>query len=239
MKELDEILKDEAANPEEEAQKKASEEEANAKSEEEKKQEEEVQKKAEQLDNLNKAILEANNTLKEIRSKKKVVEEEVPKIDFDDPASKAWDKHIKENVSPLQQEMDKEKEEIRSFALTEFLSDKPALSASPEKLKELIGVYEKIKTASERTKEGVLTDLNKAFAAVYSDELITQARETRVNKAKGEIIFSDPGVSRGSTAYFKEKEADPAQQLSEDDRAVLARWGMSPQEWGEAKKKYQ
>ena len=237
MESLDEILKkEETAKAEEEAQKNASEVQ---KTEEEKKQEEEVQKKASQLENLNKAIQEANNELKTLRTAKKIGDEEDDvKIDFTDPSSKAWDKHIKENVSPLQQEIEKEKEEIRSFALEQFLADKPSLASNPEKLKELVGIYEKIKTASERTKEGVLRDLDRAFAAVYHDELITQARESGVNRAKGNIIFSDPGVSRGSTTYFKEKEANPSQQLSEDDRAVLARWGMSPEEWGEAKKKY-
>lgn len=239
MEELDNILKGdpEAAKPEE-AQKKALEE----KSEEDKKLEEEVLKKQEQKANLDIAIAKANEelkTLREAKKKAKTEEDEIPKIDFDDPSSKAWDRHIKESFTPVQAELDKEKEEIRNFALKEFLADKPNLAKNPEKLKEMIGVYERIKTASERTKEGVLNDLNRAFAAVYSDELITSARESRVKKAQGEALFADAGVSRGSTAYFKEREADPSQDLSDDDRVVLAKWGMTPSEWGEAKKKYQ
>ena len=236
MEELDKILQGESGEEEIETPKEPSED----KPEEEKKQEEEVQKKQEQLDNLNKAILEANTQIKNLRTEKKGIkaEEEIPKIDFEDPSSKAWDNHIKENVNPIQQELDKEKEEIRSFALKEFLADKPALSADPEKLKELVGTYEKIKTASERTREGVMLDLNKAFAAVYHDELLASARDNRVERAKGDILFSDPGVSRGATSYSMEKEASPEKGLSEDDKAVLAKWGMSPNEWGEAAKKY-
>lgn len=233
MQELDEILKGEAAKPEEKAQKTALE----AKAEEEKKQEDlEVQKKKEQLENLNKAIHEANEQLKKSREAKKTeTEEEIPKIDFNDPSSKAWDRHIKENVTPMQEELAKEKEEIRTFALREFLSDKPSLSNDPEKIKELMATYEKLKTASERTKEGVLIDLNKAFGAVFHDELISQARESRVRKAQGDALFSDPAVSRGSTAYFKEHEANPADSLSDDDKQILAKWGMTPDEWGKTK----
>lgn len=206
-----------------------------------KKQEEEIAKKQQQLDNLNKAIEESNRLLKETREQKKQagVPEEIQKIDFEDPGAKAWDKHIKESTDPLRQEMEKEKDEIRSYALREFLADKPSLAANPEKLKEMMTVYEQIKVATERTTQGVMIDLNKAFAAVYHDELISSAREYRVGRAKSDILFSDPGVSRGSTAYFEDKGESPEKTLSEDDRTILARWGMSPSEWGEAKKKYQ
>ena len=115
MEELDKILsEDETAKAEEEAQKKALEEAAKAKSEEEKKLDSEVLKKQELLANVNKAYDEAKAELKKIREAKKVekpAEEEIPKIDFTDPSSKAWDKHIKENVTPLQEELEKEKDE--------------------------------------------------------------------------------------------------------------------------------
>lgn len=198
----------------------------------------EVQKKKEQLENLNKAISEAHEQLRKSREAKragKTEEEEIPKIDFDDPSSKAWAKHIQDNVNPLQVELEKEKEEIRTYALKEFLSDKPSLSANPEKLKELMGTYEKIKTASERTKEGVLIDLNKAFAATFSEELMNQVREGRVNRMRGDILFSDPAVSRGSTAYSKDHEVSPITSLSDEDRQILMKWGVSPEEWAKDK----
>ncbi len=197
----------------------------------------EIQKKKEQLENLNKAITEANDILRKTREAKKAnsEEDEILKIDFDDPSSKAWDKHIKESVNPMQVELAKEKEEIRTFALRTFLEDKPSLASNPDKIKELMETYEKIKTASERTTEGVLIDLNKSFAAVFHEELINQVRDNRLNKVRGDILFSDPAVSRGSTSYFQERKSSPSKELSDDDRAVLAKWNMTAEEWAKMK----
>lgn len=231
MEDLDKIL----ASAEEHQQAQASEE-----TQEQTKQEDlEVQRKQQQLENLNKAIVEANARLKETRSQKpKEEEEEIPQIDFNDPSSKAWAKHIKEQTNPFAQEFEKEKEEIRTFALRTFLADKPALAQNPEKLKKVMETYERIKTASERTTEGVLIDLNRAFAAEYSDELISQVRERRINTAMADAIVADAGVSRGSTAYFKDRGVSPVASLSESDKAILSRWHMEPEEWGEMKKQY-
>ena len=239
MPELDDILKeDETAKAEEEAQKKASE----AKAEEEKKQEDlAVQKKQEQLTNLEKAITEANDELRKVREAKKgeVKEEEIPKIDFTDPSSKAWDKHIKEKVVPLQEEFDKEKSEVFNFSLRNFLGDKPALAADPEKMKEFISTYERIKTNSGRTQEGVAMDLDKAFAAVYHEELMSQARESSVRKAEGLQMFSEPAVSRGATSYFSEKPDLKTQGLTEEDKQIIYKMGYaSVEEWAKDKEKY-
>ncbi len=202
----------------------------------------ELEKKQVQLINLNKAIAEANEELRSKRTAKKADNPEagtIPEIDFTDPSSQAWDKHINGVVNPLHNEIEQEKEEIRTFAIREFLADKPALSANPDKIKELVGVYDKIKTTSGRTKEGVLSDLNRAFGAIYSEELISQARDSKRHEIMGNILFSDPAVSRGSTGYKEDYSASPETTLSEDDKAILAKWNYSPQEWGEAKKKYQ
>ena len=238
MPELDDILKeDETAKAEEEAQKKASE----AKAEEDKKQMDlEIQKKQEQKENLDKAISEANEELKKLRDAKKgEVEEEIPKIDFNDPASKAWDKHIKESVNPIQSDLDQEKTEIFNFTLKKFLADKPALTADPDKMKELMGTYERIKNNSGRTQEGVLLDLDKSFAAVYSDELLNQARESSVRKAEGLSMFSEPAVSRGSTSYFQEKPDYKLNSLTDEDKQIILRMGYSSiEEWAKDKEKY-
>ena len=72
-------------------------------------------KEEERLANIRKAIAEANAELKTIRTATKKeksgieAEEELPKIDFNDSGSKAWDKHIKDTVNPLQAELEKEK----------------------------------------------------------------------------------------------------------------------------------
>ena len=240
MEELDKILsEDETAKAEEEAQKKASE----AKAEEDKKQlDTEVQKKEEQKKNLDKAILEANEELRKLRESKKTEtkgEEEIPKIDFNDPSSKAWDKHIKDSVTPIQSEIEKEKTEVFDFTFKKWLADKPALAADPEKMREFVGTYERIKNNSGRTQEGISLDLDKAFAAVYSEELMSQARENTVRKAEGLSMFSEPAVSRGSTSYFQEKPDLKTSGLTEDDKQIIFKMGYSSiEEWAKDKEKY-
>lgn len=204
-------------------------------------EDDDLKKKEEQKANLEKAILEAQDTLrktrKELKDAKTTTEDEdVPKINLDDPSAKAWDRHISEKTAPMQVELEKEKEEIRTFALREFLSDKPNLSRNPEKLKEMMGMYERVKSSSERTREGVINDLETAYAATHRDELLTIARNQRVETAQADIILSDIAVSRGATSYSNPK--DPSPNLSEDDKAILSKWGMSPSEWIEYKKKY-
>lgn len=194
----------------------------------------EIKEKEEKLINLGKAIEEANNELHRLRSEKKKLknEEDVPKIDFEDPSAKAWDRHIGEKVNPVSQELERSKEEVRNAALKEFLADKPALRG--ERLNSFIQTYQRIKTATEMNKEGVISDLNKAFAAEFSDELIERARQARVDKAQQDALFSEPAVTRGATTYFKEKESRPV--LSQEQKAILAKWGMSEDEWVSTKK---
>src|SRR3990167_8186002 len=71
---------------------------------EEKTEDEEVLKKEEQLINLGKAIAEANEELVKIRKEKAKVkitdEDELPKIDMEDPSAKAWEKHISDKMLP-------------------------------------------------------------------------------------------------------------------------------------------
>ena len=144
---------------------------------EEIKEQEELTKKNEQLANVQKAIDDANAELRKVRSQKKQIvaetkpEEQELKIDLEDPSAKAWDKHIRQQITPVETELEQEKEEIRSYALREFLADKPSLASKPEKLKELIQEYEALSVGriSGKTKEGVLLYLNKAYASVFHD----------------------------------------------------------------------
>ena len=202
-------------------------------------------KKAEELLNLNKAIIEAQSQLREIRKekheskqKKEEVkgEEEIPQIDFNDPSVKAWEKHIKGSINPLQVEIEKGKEERREFALKQFLKDKPSLAKNPDKLKELMFTYEKLRNASETTVEGILLDLDKSFVVVYRDELVKAARERITDEAQADALFFDIAVSRGSTSYPTQKESIPV--LDEDSKQILAKWGMTQEEWQGLKKKY-
>jgi hypothetical protein len=155
---------------------------------------------------------------------------------MDDPSAKAWDKHIRENVAPLQSELDKQREEIRGYALREFLKEKPALAKNPDKVKELVDTYERLHTASERTVEGVLMDLDKSYAAVFHEELINAAKQQRIENAQKDALLSDIAISRGSTAYKNPKESEP--KLSEDEKAIAIKWYGSVQNYLEDKKKF-
>ena len=205
----------------------------------------ELRKKEEHLANVNKAIAQANEELRKLRTAKKTVrlqsqegEEELPKIDLEDPSAKAWDKRIQDTVNPVQAELDSEKREIRTFALQQFLADKPALSRDPNKVSELVGLYEKIRTATERTTEGVLMDLQRAYAALNADELIAAARGQRFEKVKADSAFSDIAVSRGASSYQSPKKPNFAANLTDEDKLQLVKWGISPEEWAAEKEKY-
>jgi hypothetical protein len=211
----------------------------------EKPEDEEIRKKSEQLANVRKAIDQANDELRKLRAAKKTVklqpqdgEEILPKIDLDDPSAKAWDQRIKDTVNPVQAELDSEKREIRTFALQQFLADKPALSKDPAKIKELVELYEKIRTATERTTEGVLLDLQRAYAALNADELIAAARGKRIDKAQADSTFSDMAVSHGASSYQSPKKPNYSAQLTDEDKLQLSKWGMSPEEWATEKEKY-
>ena len=207
------------------------------------KEDQELKAKQEQKANLEKAILEGNAELKRIRDAKKKAktqvveddEEELPKINMEDPSAKAWDKHIQKNVAPVAEEMEKEKSEVRTFAIREFLKDRPSLAKDPEKLKQVMATYDRIKTSSERTREGVMTDLEKAYAAEYHEELISAARSRRVEDARNDAIFSDIAVSRGATTYSDSNTPAP-RHYSEEEKAQLAKWGMTPAQHAEMEK---
>ena len=156
---------------------------------------------------------------------------------MDDPSAKAWDRHIRQQVNPVTSELEQEKAEIFNFALKEFLTDKPSLASKPEKVKELVSKYERIKESTGRTREGVMLDLDSAYAATFHRELLEVARNRKIEQAKADILFSDIAVSKGATAYTSKEDSTP-EKLDEDDRRVLAKWGISPQEWQDLKKKH-
>lgn len=200
---------------------------------------EEVRKAQLQKDlaELEAAKVAANTELQKIRADKREAKKQQPKpapvpeaeeekvIDETDPDAKAWIKKIQTTVSPVAEELEKEKAEIRSFSISKFLEDKPSLAKNPEKLKELMQFYERSHTASERTVEGVLVDLDRAYAAVYHKELLDAARQGRVDNARKDAIFSDIAVSRGSTGYSAPQET--ARVYTDDEKAILARWEQS------------
>ena len=212
---------------------KAAEEEAKK---EKQKKAEELKKKEEQLSNLNRAIAEAEAELlktRKERQKAKSGDDDLPQIDLEDPSVKAWDKHFSGKVSPLQEELEKSRSEIRSVALKEFLSDHLGLAKNPDKVKEVVGIYEKIRTTTESSKEGVLADLKRAYGAAYGDELLELARKRRIDEAKAEEIFAEPAISRGATAYSEEKNPNDSgkTKVSKEQWDFMKhKWGMSDDE---------
>lgn len=187
----------------------------------------EAKRKEEQLINLGKAIEEAQSELKTLRTQKKsivVEEDELPKIDLEDPSTKAWDKHIGEKVNPTLAQFEQQKLEVRGSALREFLADKPNLSKSPEKLKGLMDTYESLSRGriTELTKEGILPYLEKAYAAEFHQSLLSSARSSQVERAKDDILFSDIAVSRGATSYSN--EIPSKKQLSKEDEDIVSKW---------------
>ncbi len=85
-----------------------------------------------------------------------------------------------------------------------------------------MSTYERIRTASERTREGVLNDLARAYAADNSEQLLKMARTGRIEQAQRDALFSDIAISRGATAYNEEKPK--ATVYSEEEKDILKEW---------------
>lgn len=206
---------------------------------EEKLEDEKISKKEEQLNNLNKAIQEAEAHLRKKRAKpqpKQEEEEESIQIDDSDPSSRAWNKRISESLAPVQSEIEQAKSERRVFALRQFLQDKPTLAKNAEKISRLMDTYEKIKSSSELTSEGILTDIARAYYADNHQDILATEDSREIERAKAESIASDIGVSKGSTTYTPQREAFVP--LSDEDKAILAKWNFPEEEFKALKKKY-
>ncbi len=188
----------------------------------------EQDKKEEVKGNLDKAIAEAQETLRQTRAEIKKAkeqpaeEDDLPEIDMNDPSAKAWDKHIRKAVAPASSQLEKQKDEVRTFALRTFLKDKPSLSKNPEKLKELMNNYDRIKVATEQTQEGILLDLEKAYGATFHEELISAARNQRIDQAKEDMISSDIAIDRGATA---EPDVVPKKRpMTSEEQRIVEQW---------------
>jgi len=199
----------------------------------------ELEKKAQQLENLNKAIQEAESQLRKKRQKpaKEDDEEELPKIDDNDPSSKAWNKRINDRVAPALSELEQAKSERRQFALREFMQGIPSLSTNPDKVKQLMDTYEKIKTCTELSTEGIIIDLRRAYAADHHQEILATQELDDIDEAKAQSAASSIGVSRGATTAYATRQQKPKYNLSDDDKLQLAKWGMSAEEWVAMKEK--
>lgn len=229
MEELDKILKED--EPAEEEQKPDP-----ASPKEKKSTEDPLAKERQELENLRKAKLEAQEELKKLREQKKSVKtEEIPKIDFDDPGSKAWDKHIKEQVTPVQRELEEERQEKLNYALDEFLDDNPDLATDKDKLKETLDIYNRLNPA--RTVEGMKANLKKAYAAVDPEALVMRMREKRGDRVRSDMNFSRAAISRGASSMQTDKEPMPSDILDKEERESVIRMYGSIEEYNKAVKK--
>lgn len=225
MDELDKILGD---------QNKETPSDAGAKKPAENKEKDpEVLSKEQELANINKALAEAKSELKSVRKEIKggngdESEDPALKINLEDPNSKAWDKHITDKINPVAAEVEAEKQELFGFTFKDFVKTKPALAGNPEKMKQLIATYNRIKDNTGRVKEGILNDLNRAYAAENYEAIVDQRQAGRVDRARRDAIYSDAGVSRGASNYQQEHEDEPV--YDDQDAAILAKWNMTPQE---------
>lgn len=188
----------------------------------------EQDKKEEIKGNLDKAIAEAQETLRKTRDDIKkakageIEEDGLPQIDMEDPSAKAWDKHIQKSTATVSSQLEKQKEEVRTFALRKFLADRPSLAGNKEKLNEFMSNYDRIKTSTEQTQEGVLMDFEKAYGATFHEELISAARNSRLNQAKEDMIYADIAVDKGST----NEPNIPLKKrpMSAEEQAIVAQW---------------
>jgi hypothetical protein len=202
--------------------------ETEAKPQEPTEEEQAVQAAKDELVQLGKAKADALAELSRIRKDKQALkrgkdeEEELPKIDLNDPSAKAWDRHMTDKVTPVLQYEEKAREEVRSFALQKFLQDKPALAKDPEKVKKLVEVYERLHTATERTTEGVLMDLDMAYGAITYREREDADYQQRVEQAQADTQFAEAAISKGATGYQTTKPKKKV--LTDEEKVITAQW---------------
>lgn len=196
-------------------------------------------KEEEKLANLKRAQAEALTELQRIRKQAKAektgqpLEEELPKINLEDPSSKAWDRHMTDMVNPLASELEKEREEVTQLALREFLADKPALAADQEKVKEFVRDYEALSKArgiTGRNKDVVKSVMDSAYGAVFHGEVLAEARKRRVAEAQADGILADVATESGATGYRREHKS--RRELPSDEREiVLKMYGSEDEYW--------
>ena len=200
----------------------------------------EITKEAETLENLRRAKAEALEELKTIRKQAKEAkastpeEEVLPKIDFESPDARAWDRHIRGSVDPLSVQLEKEKEEVVGLALNEFLSDKPELAANAEKRKEFIDTYQALATArgiTERNKDVVTSVLESAYGSIAYKETLDQQRRLAVSRAKAEAAYNEVATDSGSTTYRNDAPVRRRQLTKDETEAAIRMYGGVDAYW--------
>lgn len=201
---------------------------------------ESLMKEQEELENLRKAKVEAQEELRKIRQERKDLkssapdEEDIPRIDMDDPNAKAWDRHIRENVDPLQSELEKEKEEVVGLAFNEFLADRPALATNPEKRKELMETYQALarsKGITERNKDVVVSVMESAYGAVFHKEILERERSQRMSAARADGALADAATDGGTGAYRSDSRPRRRQLTRDETETAIRMYGSVDEYW--------
>lgn len=201
-------------------------------------------KEEERLSNLRKAADQARSELQDLRKKKKAekagteLEDELPRINEEDPSVRAWDKRFNDKVNPLAQELEKEKAEVENLALKEFLSEKPSLARNPEKVKELVRDYEALSKArgiTGRNKDVVRSVIESAYGSIFHEEILNEARQRRVEAVRAESLLADVATDEGASSFRQPKASRP--QLSKDEVEVATKMYGSVEEYYQAMEK--
>lgn len=231
--ELEKLLGDTEATPQTPPEEKKSDVKSDEVSQEQQKVNEELLARQKQLEDLDIAKKQALKDLSEIRKAKKLAkqgtseyEEDLPRIDFEDPSAKAWQRHIKETVQPIESESERERAEIFDLSLQKFLVNKPALAKNSDKLKELMETYESLSSGkiTGKNSEVVQVYLDKAYAAVNYQQVLSSNKSKRINQAVEDEIFSYPGISSGAGSYASSDEESIQPKLSRDELEILMKW---------------
>ena len=97
--------------------------------------------------------------------------------------------------------------------------------------------YERIKTSSELTSEGILMDIERAYAADNYQEILATQDSEEIDEARARSAAFSIGVSRGASTAYATRQPKPKYNLSDDDKLQLAKWGMTEAEWIAQKEK--
>lgn len=209
--------------------------------------------KKEHLANLDKAIVEAEDILRKKREEKKQLgggtgqgsgegsgsgQGTAVVINREDPSSQAWIKEIGGSVAPALQALEADQKEVFTLSLRRFLQDKPALAGNAGKLKELVDTYAALlptRGITGRIPEGVSGVLEAAYGAIFSPEILRQARSAGIEAARVDSTLVDAATDHGGTGQRNTGDGKPRRrQLSAEEEQLAVRWYGSTDKYFEA-----
>lgn len=183
----------------------------------------------EELVQLGKAKAEALAEISRLRKEKQDLkrgntEEELPKIDLEDPSAKAWNRHIQNAVEPALAESEKEKAEILETEVQKFLQDKPSLAKDSAKVKDLMETFEALSNGriTGKVPAKVQEYLIKAYGAITYEEREAADFLERQRQAEADAEFSQAAISKGATGQQSPKPVK--KKYSDEEKLIIAQW---------------